>query len=282
MKKTTFLAFFGVLVFLSSCSPRINSSITKNYPALDSLDEVAVLEMAEKVPSNTEKLGEVKIGDTGFTTKCDLETVLEAAKVEARKAGGNLLKITDHTYPDLASSCHRITAAIYKVTSLDVAAPTVTNTPGDSTIQPIQLVQEEPVRDTIEIIKAGAGYKYKFNDQVLTLNSFEEVVLNNSTATEYFKKARGTSGFISVLGYAGGFLIGYPVGTALGGGKPNWTLAAVGCGLVAIAIPIASSADKNLLKAARAYNEGKPISKVEPYDIKVGVSQNGLALAIRF
>jgi len=281
MKKTIILAFFGILILLSSCSPRINSSITKKYPALDSLDEVAVLEVAEKVPSNTEKLGEVKIGDTGFSTKCDFETVLEAAKVEARKAGGNLLKITDHTYPDLASSCHRITATIYKVTSLDVAAPTMTNTPEDSTRQSIQLVQE-PVRDTIEIIKAGGGYKYKFNDQVLTLNSFEEVVQDNLTATEYFKKAKGTSGFTSVLGYAGGFLIGYPVGTALGGGKPNWTLAAVGCGLVAIAIPIASSADKNILKAARAYNEGKPISKVEPYQIKLGVNQNGLALAIRF
>lgn len=281
MKITPFLVFLGVLVFLSSCSPRISSSITKNYPALDSLDEVAVLEVTEKIPANTEKLGEVKIGDTGFTTKCDFETVLKAAKVEARRAGGNLLKITVHTYPDLASSCHRITATIYKVTPLDVATPLTVNTPGDSTTQSIQPVQE-PVRDTIEIIKAGGGYKYKFNDQLLTLNSFEEVVLDNSTATEYFKKAKGTSGFISVLGYAGGFLIGYPIGTALGGGKANWTLAAVGCGLVAIAIPIASSADKNLLKAARAYNEGKPISKVEPYDIRVGVNQNGLALAIRF
>ena len=39
----------------------------------------------------------------------------------------------------------------------------------------------------------------------------------------------------------GGFLIGWPLGTALAGGDPNWTLAAIGAGCVAIAIPRPSS-----------------------------------------
>jgi hypothetical protein len=142
--------------------------------------------------------------------------------------------------------------------------------------------EQEPVRDTIEIIKAGVGYKYKFKDQLLTLNSLGELIGQNTDAAAYFNKAKGTSGFTSVLGYAGGFLIGYPIGTALGGGKPMWGLVAVGCGLVAIVIPIASSADRNLLRAVRAYNEGKPVAKVQPYDIKLGVNKNGLALAISF
>jgi hypothetical protein len=36
--------------------------------------------------------------------------------------------------------------------------------------------------------------------------------------------------------YTGGALIGIPVGTAIGGGTPNWALAGVGAGLVGIGI----------------------------------------------
>ena len=36
----------------------------------------------------------------------------------------------------------------------------------------------------------------------------------------------------------GGALIGWPLGTALGGGEPMWELAAVGGGCIALAIPL--------------------------------------------
>ncbi|MEZ5017166.1 MAG: hypothetical protein R2800_08950 [Flavipsychrobacter sp.] len=41
-----------------------------------------------------------------------------------------------------------------------------------------------------------------------------------------------------VFGAAGGALIGYPLGTALGGGDPEWLLAGIGAGCLAIAIPL--------------------------------------------
>lgn len=30
-----------------------------------------------------------------------------------------------------------------------------------------------------------------------------------------------------ILSYAGGFMIGWPIGTAIGGGKPAWALAGI-------------------------------------------------------
>jgi hypothetical protein len=40
----------------------------------------------------------------------------------------------------------------------------------------------------------------------------------------------------SIFSYTGGFLIGYPIGTAIGGGEPVWAMAAVGAGLIALAV----------------------------------------------
>jgi hypothetical protein len=45
--------------------------------------------------------------------------VIEKAKTESRKVGGNALKITQHKTPDFWSSCHRITAEVLKIEGLD-------------------------------------------------------------------------------------------------------------------------------------------------------------------
>jgi hypothetical protein len=138
-------------------------------------------------------------------------------------------------------------------------------------------------KDTIQITKVAGGYKFMQDGQVLNMVQLADMMQNNFVASEYLKKSKSTNGILTILGYGGGFLVGYPLGTAMGGGKPNWTLAAVGVGLIAIAIPIASSANKNLLKAVSTYNGSPQTSRNEKYyDMKLGINQSGLALAIRF
>ena len=112
-----FLIFLvGLFIFAISCSPKISTSISKNYAALDYRENVVVFGLEDAEPENAELLGTVKIGDSGFTTDCSLETVIEKAKTEARKIGGNAIKITKHDSPStLGSSCHRITANILKI-----------------------------------------------------------------------------------------------------------------------------------------------------------------------
>lgn len=88
------LAFFsaGCLWILASCAPKISSNISKNYGPLDYREEVRVFAINEQTPENSEEIGIVKIGDSGFTIKCDWETVIEKAKIEARKMEGMPLK----------------------------------------------------------------------------------------------------------------------------------------------------------------------------------------------
>ncbi|MDC7217994.1 MAG: hypothetical protein PQJ28_03120 [Spirochaetales bacterium] len=79
-----------------------------------------MIPLSESIPEAAIQLGEIKIGDTGFSTNCTWEVVIEKAKEEARKAGGNAIKITEHRPPSvMGSSCHRIKAAILKLEDPD-------------------------------------------------------------------------------------------------------------------------------------------------------------------
>lgn len=119
MKFIKTLTFLSIL-FIAACSPKVTTKIAKSYPALGYDSEIAVLAVSQQQPDNAELLGEVKIGDAGMTTKCDYEDVIAHAKLEARKIGGNMIKLTEHKLPSaLASSCHRISAKIFRVTNIE-------------------------------------------------------------------------------------------------------------------------------------------------------------------
>lgn len=118
MKTLTPILFF--LFFLSACAPKINTQITKTYPTLSYNEEVKVFGLKTVLPANVEVIGNIKIGDTGLTLNCNYEIVLENAKIEARKIGGNAIIITEHLYPNLlGSSCHRIKADILRIENIN-------------------------------------------------------------------------------------------------------------------------------------------------------------------
>lgn len=110
----------------------------------------------------------------------------------------------------------------------------------------------------IEMEKGFGGYKYTQDGNRLTMGALVKTMESNPEAHVLIKKAKGNNVFASILGGAGGFLIGYPLGTAIGGGDPNWVMAGIGAGLVIISIPISSGATKNARKAVDLYNASLP------------------------
>lgn len=122
MKKTTFQFICFILIFAAGCAPKVRTTVSQKYQPLDYKEEVMVIELQEMAPDSAELLGTVKIGDAGMSVQCSYGQVLEKAKEEARKSGGNVLKITTHKTPDFMSSCHRITAEILKVDATRLAA----------------------------------------------------------------------------------------------------------------------------------------------------------------
>lgn len=106
----------------TGCNPKISTNISKSYPTTAYDQQIAVIPLEQEIPAGAEVLGEVKIGDNGFTAtaNCTYSKVLEDAKLEARKAGGNAIKITEHKLPTaMGSSCHRITASILHLENPD-------------------------------------------------------------------------------------------------------------------------------------------------------------------
>lgn len=79
---------------------------------------------------------------------------------------------------------------------------------------------------------------------------------SNQEAYQLMKSAKSNYDLSMILGMAGGFMVGWPLGTSLGGGDPNWTLAAVGAGLIVISIPLSSKSIKTAKEAASKYNSG--------------------------
>lgn len=119
MKRTQLSLIFLSLIAFYSCSPKISTSISKSYPTLEYNKEVFVIGINQSIPENAENIGLIKIGDTGFTTKCSYEIVIDEAKLEARKAGGNAIKIVSHKTPSImGSSCHRIEANILRIENI--------------------------------------------------------------------------------------------------------------------------------------------------------------------
>jgi len=86
----------------------------------------------------------------------------------------------------------------------------------------------------------------------------------------------------NIFASVGGFLIGWPVGTALRGDKPNWNLAAAGAGLVVLGIPFVSAGNKKLKEAVDLYNAGfKETSRYKPqYHFTAGIY--GIGITVTF
>lgn len=115
MKNISLLVALMSVIIFNSCAPKVTTSISKTQATTNYNEDIVVYSVSDPFPENCEVLGTVKIGDSGFTMKCNLEIVTNLAKIEARKAGGNAVKITEHKTPDLISTCHRINASILKV-----------------------------------------------------------------------------------------------------------------------------------------------------------------------
>ena len=100
-----------------SCSPKIHKNIIKQMPYPNGThSEVTVYDTDDVVPDNAEVIGSLSVGDGGFTTHCDWETIIETAKKEAKTSGGNGLEILQHSYPgENSSNCHQIVAYILNI-----------------------------------------------------------------------------------------------------------------------------------------------------------------------
>lgn len=92
------LALF-LFCFLQACSPLITRTIVKAYPPLNETEEVQVIALGDESAYQYEELGTVRVGDNGFGGKCKYDDQILHAKREAKKMGGNIIKVVEHIPP---------------------------------------------------------------------------------------------------------------------------------------------------------------------------------------
>lgn len=136
----------------------------------------------------------------------------------------------------------------------------------------------------IEMEKAFGGWKYSQEGRQLSMNELVNTMKSNQEAYDLIKKAKSNTTLASVFGGLGGALVGWPLGTALGGGDPNWVLAGVGAGLIVIGIPISVGANKKAKEAVGLYNAS--LNETSFYrhkpEFKINVKGTGLGVSMVF
>jgi hypothetical protein len=143
------------------------------------------------------------------------------------------------------------------------------------------LLSAQNQSDTIEV-KQMMGPVFRLNGKNLTPRQLLDLTKNNSAAHKEMQTAKSNYDVGNVFGSVGGFLIGWPIGTALGGGKPNWTLAGIGAGLVVISVPFSIASSKHAKNAVRTYNSGLRLSGMSTTQCRLGLSNNGINFKIVF
>lgn len=111
MKKIALYLF----VLLTACAPKLKSTIQRTLPALPNNALVVVLDIDDNQTINQDVVGEILAKDGGLAVNCTYYENVLSLKTLARKAGANVVKITEHKTPDKWSTCHRLKAKIYHV-----------------------------------------------------------------------------------------------------------------------------------------------------------------------
>lgn len=114
MKQITNVLTLVIIIGLSGCSPKITSNLVNNQPALSIGDKDAQLDEHHKLPDGTIKVGDLRFQDSGFSTDCSFNSLMNKARQEARKNEANILKVVDKKTPDLWSSCYRLKIELHK------------------------------------------------------------------------------------------------------------------------------------------------------------------------
>src|SRR6056297_1302631 len=103
--------------------------------------------------------------------------------------------------------------------------------------------------------KSFGNFHVQRNGKTLTQDQVFDLFNTNYRSADYLKKYKTKNTLAAVMGGIGGALFGFPVGMFIGGGEPIWEVALIGAGVVAVAIPIGASANKDFKRAIEVYNE---------------------------
>ena len=106
MSRVSFVAALAVLLVSCSASKSF-VSYGQRYPP--NTERVRVIPPSEPIGAACTPIGEIHVYDSGFSTSCGYDAVLEQAKKATSENGGNAFHITRISEPNFfGSTCYRL------------------------------------------------------------------------------------------------------------------------------------------------------------------------------
>lgn len=137
--------------------------------------------------------------------------------------------------------------------------------------------------DSIFIEKVFDGQRYYHGENLISMKELVNILKVNEHAYKEIRSARTSQTIAMILSFTGGFMIGWPIGTSLAGGDPQWEIAAIGLGVVIVSIPINISHRKKAARAIDIYNSGLQISSEQNKgDLRMSLSTGSIGINFRF
>lgn len=138
-------------------------------------------------------------------------------------------------------------------------------------------------KDTIRIERSGFGTRYWKGSVRLDQRTLFALIQSDPASYAEASLAKSNYNAAQVVGFVSGLLIGWPIGTALGGGDPEWSLAAGGVGLlILVGIPLGNRSHKHMRNAIEIYNAHTKSAKLGGTSIRLVPSLTGATLYVRF
>jgi hypothetical protein len=114
----------------------------------------------------------------------------------------------------------------------------------------------------ITMYKTFGGVRFERDTVIISLRQVSEILSIEPQAAAEFKLARTNYSAAGVLGFAGGFLLAFPIGTAIAGGNPEWGLAAGGAVLILASLPFNKAFKARAGSALDKYNSRLPKARL--------------------
>lgn len=134
---------------------------------------------------------------------------------------------------------------------------------------------------SIQVKKEAIGTSFLQDEKKLSPRQLLEITRYNPLAYEEMKRAKSNYSAATVMGAIGGFLVGWPLGTAIAGEKPNWTMAGIGACFVGVSIPLAVLYTKQAKNAVDMHNQKVRQIPYNNYNLGIGITGNGFGLRIK-
>ncbi|MBZ0243734.1 MAG: hypothetical protein K8F24_11000 [Bacteroidales bacterium] len=136
--------------------------------------------------------------------------------------------------------------------------------------------------DSISLIKSFGTYKFYQGENRLTMKQLTTKLESNEQAFMELKSAKSVFVTTYIFGIAGGYFIANPLGTAIGGGEPNWALAGIGAALIVVTITLNQSFNNKAKQAVDTYNSGLGKSAFwDKTELKLSLTGDGIGLTLR-